>query len=127
MVGVETGSGDGISTEESLAELGALAESAGAEIAGHVQQRNVGPADQVFEIVEREVPARQDEVRRQSRELVPVERFVHLVGDCEDPQARTSWRATRRSISAARSSSKPPTSPAFNMRAISDAECSRGR
>jgi GTPase len=39
LVGVETSSGDGISTEESLTELGALAESAGAEIAGHVQQR----------------------------------------------------------------------------------------
>jgi GTP-binding protein HflX len=39
LVGVETSSGDGFSTEESLVELGALAESAGAEIAGHVQQR----------------------------------------------------------------------------------------
>lgn len=39
MVGVDTGSYEGIVVDESLAELGALAESAGAEIAGQVQQR----------------------------------------------------------------------------------------
>ncbi len=39
MVGVDTGSYEDIVVDESLAELGALAESAGAEIAGQVQQR----------------------------------------------------------------------------------------
>jgi len=39
LVGVETGSANGISTEDSLAELGALAESAGAEVTGQVQQK----------------------------------------------------------------------------------------
>ena len=39
LVGVETGSIHGISSEDSLAELGALAESAGAEVAGQIQQR----------------------------------------------------------------------------------------
>jgi GTP-binding protein HflX len=39
LVGVETGLRSGITTEDSLAELGALAESAGAEIAGSVQQK----------------------------------------------------------------------------------------
>jgi GTP-binding protein HflX len=39
LVGVETGSHAGMETEDSLAELGALAESAGAAVAGQVQQR----------------------------------------------------------------------------------------
>jgi len=38
-VGVETGARDGIVSEDSLIELGALAESAGAEVAGQVQQK----------------------------------------------------------------------------------------
>ncbi len=39
LVGVETGVSHGIATEDSLAELGALAESAGAEVAGQIQQK----------------------------------------------------------------------------------------
>jgi GTP-binding protein HflX len=39
LVGVETASSRGIATDESLAELGSLAESAGAEVAAHVQQK----------------------------------------------------------------------------------------
>jgi GTP-binding protein HflX len=39
LVGVETGSINGIATEDSLAELGALAETAGAQVAGVIQQR----------------------------------------------------------------------------------------
>jgi GTP-binding protein HflX len=39
LVGVETGSHEGMETEDSLAELGALAESAGAAVAGQVQQK----------------------------------------------------------------------------------------
>jgi len=39
LVGVETGSHDGMETEDSLTELGALAESAGAAVAGQVQQK----------------------------------------------------------------------------------------
>jgi GTPase len=39
LVGVETGSASGIATEDSLAELGALAETAGAQVAGLIQQR----------------------------------------------------------------------------------------
>jgi GTP-binding protein HflX len=39
LVGVETGARDGIVSEDSLIELGALAESAGAEVAGQVQQK----------------------------------------------------------------------------------------
>jgi GTP-binding protein HflX len=39
LVGVETGNSQGIATEESLAELGALAESAGAEVTAQVQQK----------------------------------------------------------------------------------------
>jgi GTP-binding protein HflX len=39
LVGVETGSSNGISTEDSLAELSALAESAGAKVTDQVQQK----------------------------------------------------------------------------------------
>jgi GTP-binding protein HflX len=39
LVGVETGGGDGIRIEDSLNELGALAESAGAEVAAQVRQK----------------------------------------------------------------------------------------
>src|SRR5437879_2674183 len=39
LVGVETGSASGISSDDSLAELGALAHSAGAEVAGQIQQK----------------------------------------------------------------------------------------
>jgi len=39
LVGVETGAANGIATEDSLAELGDLAQSAGAEVAGQIQQR----------------------------------------------------------------------------------------
>jgi GTP-binding protein HflX len=39
LVGVELGHAGGVTTEDSLAELAALAESAGAEVAGQVQQR----------------------------------------------------------------------------------------
>lgn len=45
LVGVETGSVHTIAAEDSLAELGALAESAGAEVAGQVRQKlkNIDP------------------------------------------------------------------------------------
>lgn len=45
MIGVETRSRNGIEIDDSLAELGALAQSAGAEVTGHIQQRlrNVDP------------------------------------------------------------------------------------
>jgi GTPase len=45
LVGVELGSGVGIASDDSLAELGALASSAGAEVAGQVQQKlkNIDP------------------------------------------------------------------------------------
>lgn len=39
LVGVETAARDGMVTEDSLAELGALAESAGATVAGQIQQK----------------------------------------------------------------------------------------
>jgi GTPase len=39
LVGVETGSTQGMAIEDSLAELGALAESAGAAVAGQIQQK----------------------------------------------------------------------------------------
>jgi GTP-binding protein HflX len=39
LVGVETSAAHGIATEDSLAELGALAESAGAEVSGQIQQK----------------------------------------------------------------------------------------
>jgi GTP-binding protein HflX len=39
LVGVETGAGDGIRIEDSLSELGALAESAGAEVVAQVRQK----------------------------------------------------------------------------------------
>jgi len=39
LVGVELGNSQGVTTDDSLAELGALTESAGAEVAGQVQQR----------------------------------------------------------------------------------------
>ena len=39
LVGVELRNVHGVTTEDSLAELGALTESAGAEVAGQVQQR----------------------------------------------------------------------------------------
>jgi GTPase len=39
LVGVETGSASGISSDDSLAELGALAHSAGADVAGQIQQK----------------------------------------------------------------------------------------
>ncbi|HXZ88899.1 MAG TPA: GTPase HflX, partial [Candidatus Binataceae bacterium] len=38
-MGVETGTANGIATEDSLAELGDLAQSAGAEVAGQIQQK----------------------------------------------------------------------------------------
>jgi len=45
LIGVETRSRNGIEIDDSLAELGALAQSAGAEVTGHIQQRlrNVDP------------------------------------------------------------------------------------
>jgi GTP-binding protein HflX len=39
LVGVETSNSDGISTEDSLTELGALAESAGAQVTGQIRQK----------------------------------------------------------------------------------------
>jgi GTP-binding protein HflX len=45
LVGVELGSANGITSQDSLEELGALAESAGASVAGEIQQRlkNIDP------------------------------------------------------------------------------------
>jgi hypothetical protein len=41
-------------------------------VSGYVQERNVEAADEVLEVVERQVAAREDEVRPQCLELVPV-------------------------------------------------------
>ena len=48
LVGIELGARDGISSEESLDELGALAQSAGAEIAATVTQRLKAPDPHTF-------------------------------------------------------------------------------
>jgi GTPase len=48
LVGIELGPAQEISTDESLAELGALAESAGAEVAGAVSQKLRAPDPRTF-------------------------------------------------------------------------------
>jgi hypothetical protein len=41
-------------------------------VSGHVQERNVEAADEVFEVVKGKVAARDDKVRPESLKLVPV-------------------------------------------------------
>lgn len=55
-------------------------------VARHVEKGNVQPADEVLEVVERQVAAAQDQVRPDRRELVAVESLLDLVGDGEDAQ-----------------------------------------
>jgi hypothetical protein len=55
-------------------------------IAGHVEKRNVEPADQVLEIVEGQVAAAQDQVGPDLRQAIAIEAFIDLVGDGEDAQ-----------------------------------------
>ena len=55
-------------------------------VAGHVQQRDVDPADQVLEVVERQVAAAEDQVGTKARQPVAVEPLIDLVRDGEDAQ-----------------------------------------
>lgn len=50
-------------------------------VARNVKQRDVEPADEIFEIVERQVAARDDDVWSHRRQAVAIKRFVHLIGD----------------------------------------------
>lgn len=55
-------------------------------VAGHVQQRDVDPADQVLEVIERQVAAAKDQVGTKARQPVAVEPLIDLVRDGEDAQ-----------------------------------------
>jgi hypothetical protein len=55
-------------------------------ISGHVEKRNVQPADEILQVVEGEVAAADDDVRPDRREPVPVEAVFDLVADGEDAQ-----------------------------------------
>jgi hypothetical protein len=64
-------------------------------IAGHVEHRNVEAADQVLEVVERQVSASEDDVRPDRIQLVAVEALVDLVGDREDTRGLHALEAER--------------------------------
>ena len=53
-------------------------------VARDIQERNVEPADQIFEVIERQVAARKNDVRAERCELFAVQRFIDFIGDCED-------------------------------------------
>ena len=53
-------------------------------VAWDVEQRDVEPADEVFEVVERQIATPEHQVRIQPGQAVAIERFVDLVGDGED-------------------------------------------
>jgi hypothetical protein len=92
-------------------------------ISGHIEERHVDTRDQVLQIFEGQIAARDDEVWPQCVELISVKRFVDLVGDGENSrQARISRRTDSRAISAARAPSKPTSSPTFRTVAICGAE-----
>ena len=55
-------------------------------VAGHVQQGDVEPADQVLEVVERQVAAAQDEVGPDAGQAIAVQTVIDLVGNREDAQ-----------------------------------------
>jgi hypothetical protein len=55
-------------------------------VAGNVQQRDVETADEVFKVIERQVPASEHQVRPQGGQLFAVETLLDLVGDGEDTQ-----------------------------------------
>jgi hypothetical protein len=55
-------------------------------VARDIQQGHVEPADQVLEVVEREVTAAEDEVGLEVPKPVAVQRLLDLVGDGEDPR-----------------------------------------
>ena len=52
-------------------------------ISRDVKKRYIDPADQVFEVVERQVATGEHDVRAEGCELFAVQRFIDLVGDCE--------------------------------------------
>jgi len=58
-------------------------------VAGDIQKGHVGPADDVLEVVERQVSAAEHQVGVLCAELVAVEGFVDLVGDGEDARRLT--------------------------------------
>jgi hypothetical protein len=53
-------------------------------VARDVQQGDVEPADQVLEVVERQVAAADDEVGLDAGQAIAVETLIDLVGDRED-------------------------------------------
>jgi len=53
-------------------------------VAGDVEDRNVEAADEVLEIIERQVAATKNELRPDRIELVAVKALVDLVGNRED-------------------------------------------
>jgi hypothetical protein len=59
----------------------------------HVQQRHIEAADQVLEVIEREVAARENDVRPIRAKPVSVKSLVDLVGDREDAQWLAATRA----------------------------------
>jgi hypothetical protein len=63
----------------------------GIVVSRHVQQRHIESRDEVLEVVEWQVAARDDEVRPERLKLVPEKKLVDFVRDRENPQARTSF------------------------------------
>jgi hypothetical protein len=55
-------------------------------VAGHVEQRDVEAADEIFEVVEGQVAAAEHHVRPDLGQLVRVKAFLDLVRDGEDAQ-----------------------------------------
>ena len=67
-------------------------------VAGHIQQWDVKPADQVLEVIERQVAAAQDQVGPDAGQAVTVETLIDLVGDREDAQWLDQARLKRRAV-----------------------------
>jgi len=55
-------------------------------VAGDVEEGDVEPADDVLEVLEGQVAGRENQVGTEAPQLRAVERFVDLIGDCQDPR-----------------------------------------
>ena len=64
-------------------------------VPGYVEQGHVEPAEQVFEVVEGEVTAAEDQVGVEVSQPVAVQRLFDLVGDGEDARRLASGAGHR--------------------------------
>lgn len=55
-------------------------------VARHVDERNIEAADDILQVVERQVATGNHQVRAKAGELVGVERLIDLVRNREDPR-----------------------------------------